>query len=100
MNIIATVLPIIVTALISWFLGMKQSKANVRKTTAEAVKLEIGNAEAVINFWKETAESLTSKLSELSVKCDELMDELELVRKENGLLRVKLDRYEKQKTAS
>jgi peptidoglycan hydrolase CwlO-like protein len=89
--ILTTVLPIIITAGLTWFLGRQKSKAEVRKMSAEAVSLEIGNAQAVINFWKESCQDLTEKLTMLSDKVDELMDELELVRKENSLLKMKLE---------
>jgi chromosome segregation ATPase len=81
-------------AVIAWVLSRKKSQAEVRKITAEAVQIEIGNARAVINFWKETAESLTLKLDNLSRKCDELIIELELVRTENEQLKKKLDQVQ------
>jgi hypothetical protein len=97
MNILTnTILPVLVTAILSWALGRRKSKAEIKKLNAETERLELGNVEAVINLWKEMAHDLGLKVTELMVKCDELTDELELVRKENALLKMQLSRFEKK----
>jgi prefoldin subunit 5 len=91
-----TIISTIGAGVIAWILSRKKSKAEVRKITAEAVQVEIGNAKAVINFWKETAESLTLKLESISTKCDRLIEELELVHAENAELKKKLEQVQQK----
>jgi chromosome segregation ATPase len=90
-NVFIPTLTAAVGGLVTWLLTRK-------KTTAETDQISIGNVKAVIKLWEDTAQALRKEVLELRVKCDELTDELEQHRKENGMLKLQLERLDRKLT--
>jgi uncharacterized protein YlxW (UPF0749 family) len=63
----AVAAPLLALAL-GWLLSSKKSDAEIRKLKAEAIGLEIENADAVVAFWKKMSEDLTNEMQELKAE--------------------------------
>jgi peptidoglycan hydrolase CwlO-like protein len=91
-NIFIPTLVAIASSVITWFFTRK-------KTKAETDQISIGNVKSVIKLWEDTAQALRKEVLELRSQVTELTDELEQHRKENGILKLQLDRLERKLSA-
>ena len=73
-----------------------------KKNYAELKKVEIDNLESVVDFYKQTFDELKGQLKVVSLRCQELSEEITTLRKENislkneiHLLNQRLNNYEK-----
>lgn len=90
---VTALLTALVTAGFTWLLGRSKAKADIRKTKAEAYSLEIKNAEAMVNFWKEMTNDLRKEISELTVKLEEALANNDALRKEMSLMKQEMARW-------
>jgi hypothetical protein len=58
-----------------------------KKTNADAKGSELENVEHAIKIWRETAEKLSARVDELSLKVEELQKDLISVHRENKALK-------------
>lgn len=64
------------TTIASWFLARKKNNAEAKKTEVEVKVTELSVVEDAIKIWRETAEALTKKVSDLSVENEKLICEI------------------------
>lgn len=88
-SIIYNIVPPILASAITWKLARPKTKAETRKTHAEAKGMEIENVDAVINIWREAANNL-------SFQVDDLKKEVIIFRQENILLKDEMVIFRKE----
>lgn len=81
--ILENVIIVVVTAGTTWFFSRKKQNAEVQTN-------ELDNVEKAITIWRELATDLGAKVDELSKRCENLSDEIDLLRKENKSLKAEL----------
>lgn len=93
MKELLSVISVPVFALLSYLLGHVFGR---KKTIAELEKVKLDNAQQIVAFYKETFNDLEKQLKNVVEKCRALSEEIELLRKENGVLKSNIRQLNQQ----
>jgi predicted nucleic acid-binding Zn-ribbon protein len=63
-----------------------------KKQDAETTSVNLENINLAVAIWRDTAQELSTKVEVLTQKCEKLTTEVEMLRKENVTLKMKLDK--------